>query len=148
MITKITTHSKAFLQLLHLPHCFKQFLLHLIQVCASSIFQGIKSIHTCFTLTKLLPFNVQDCFKFLGPKHFFLPFTKFILLFTLKQRFLGRRFESMVYKIPDGSSKISTNVKMHAENKHIVSAGYNCPICHLYCPNRNHIESRNKHLHL
>jgi len=69
---------------------------------------------------------------------------------------LDSQIAAMIYKHPDGSwccsqcgysSKISTNVKMHVENKHIVSAGFNCPVCHLYCPNRKSLRNHTDRKH-
>ena len=69
---------------------------------------------------------------------------------------LDSQIASMIYRLPDGSwcctecgysSKISTNVKMHVENKHIVSAGFNCPFCHLSCPNRKCLRNHTARKH-
>jgi len=56
----------------------------------------------------------------------------------------------MIYKQTDGkwccsecgySSKIKTNLKMHVESKHIVSAGFNCEVCQFFCPNRQSLKN-------
>ena len=39
------------------------------------------------------------------------------------------------------SSKIKTNAKMHVESKHLVSQGFTCPICQLFCPNRKSLRN-------
>jgi len=70
---------------------------------------------------------------------------------------LDSQIESLSFKQPDGnwccmecgySSRIKTNLKMHVESKHIVSAGFNCSLCQLYCPNRkslkNHLDRKHK----
>jgi len=70
---------------------------------------------------------------------------------------LDSQIDSMTFKQSDGawcclecgySSKIKTNLRMHVESKHIVSNGFNCPECQLFCPNRqslkNHIDRKHK----
>merc|ERR1719334_1755660 len=39
------------------------------------------------------------------------------------------------------SSSVKTNVKMHIEIKHVVSAGFYCPLCQLFCPNRKSLRN-------
>jgi len=70
---------------------------------------------------------------------------------------LDLQINLMLFKQPNGtwnctecgySSKIKTNLKMHIESKHIVSSGFLCPLCNLYCPNRkclkNHMDRKHK----
>jgi len=69
---------------------------------------------------------------------------------------LDSQINAMTFKQEDGlwcctecgySSKFTTNVRMHVENKHIVSSGFYCPICQLYCPNRKSLSNHTHRKH-
>ena len=70
---------------------------------------------------------------------------------------LDTRIERMMMKQDDGCwhcsecdymSRIKTNIKMHVESRHVVSAGFTCDICQLFCANRKALQNHYYRKHL
>ena len=45
------------------------------------------------------------------------------------------------------SSNKSSNCQSHIESKHVVSSGFNCNICGLFCPNRKSLKNHKDRHH-
>ena len=70
---------------------------------------------------------------------------------------LDWRIEGMIMKRADGSwqcseceytSRVKTNIKMHVESRHVVSSGFTCHICQLFCANRKSLRNHLDRKHL
>jgi len=64
--------------------------------------------------------------------------------------------KSKMTKLPDGmwactecsyQTKYSTTLTRHVESKHIQSDGFQCDVCHQFCPTRNSLMSHQYRKH-
>jgi len=72
-----------------------------------------------------------------------------------KEEFMAA-IKSKMTKLPDGmwactecsyQTKYSTTLTRHVESKHIQSAGFQCDVCHQFCPTRNSLMSHQYRKH-